>query len=147
MAEMKKDEAPPSIKGNSLRVYLYVLKHDDCELREVQRGLQLSTPSLASYHLSRLVKDGYVEQTTDGKYKAVKDASSEILDGYAKLGATLVPQMFFFAVLFTILVAFFSYNVIYSPIYMYALVMVSVGAVATLWYETVRLWRRIVSWS
>jgi len=70
--------APKEITGNALRVYLYLVTHGPSELREIQRGLGLSTPSLASYHLSRLVEAGYATQDRDGRYVAIREASTEI---------------------------------------------------------------------
>ena len=56
------------IRGNTLKIYLYLLKHGPSELREVQHGLELSSASLASYHLGKLVEAGYVSQDEVGKY-------------------------------------------------------------------------------
>jgi DNA-binding transcriptional ArsR family regulator len=132
------------ITGNALRTYLYLVTHGPSELREVQRGVGLSTPSLASYHLSRLVEAGYVEQDKEGRYVASKEASTEILEGYIRVGTALVPQFLFFAVLFTMLIVFFSIEaLLYSGFTIY-LVVVSLAVVALLWYESLRLWRRLV---
>jgi hypothetical protein len=136
----------PEVRGNTLRVYLHVLKHGPCELREVQHGLALSSPSLASYHLNRLIEAGYVTQEGSGKYIALKDATSEFLAGYSKIGATIVPQSFFFSLFFTMLVAFFGFEALYTPAFVMYLVVISSAAVAVLWYETVRLWRRFATW-
>lgn len=136
--------APKEITGNALRVYLYLVTHGPSELREVQRGLGLSTPSLASYHLSRLVESGYVTQDSESRYVAIREASTEILQEYSRVGTTLVPRLLFFSFLFTILIAFFSYQALYSNGFTIYLVATSVAMVALLWYETLRLWRRLV---
>jgi DNA-binding transcriptional ArsR family regulator len=136
--------APKEITGNALRVYLYLVTHGPSELREVQRGLGLSTPSLASYHLSRLVEAGYATQDRDGRYVAIREASTEILQEYSRVGTTLVPRLLFFSFLFTILVAIFSYQALYSNSFTIYLVATSITMVALLWYETLRLWRRLV---
>jgi len=133
-----------AITGNTLRTYLYLAAHGPCELREVQRGLEMSTPSLASYHLGRLVEAGYAKQDEEGRYVAVKESSTEILQGYSKVGNTLVPQLFFFTVLFTVLVAFFSYQSTQSESYVPYLIATSLAVVTLLWYETARLWQRLV---
>jgi len=135
---------PKEITGNALRIYLYLVTHGPSELREVQRGLDLSTPSLASYHLNRLIEARYVEQDEESRYVAVKESSTEILEGYSKIGTTLIPQFFFFSVLFTILAAFFSYKALTQPGFTVYLVGVSLAMVILLWYETMRLWRRLV---
>ena len=96
------------IRGNTLKVYLYLLKHGPSELRAIQRALNFSSASLASYHVGKLLETGYAKQDEYGKYSAVKEVSDRILEGYSKIGPAVVPQLFFFSLLFTILVVFFS---------------------------------------
>jgi len=136
----------PEIKGNTLRVYLYVLRHGPCELRDVQRALGLSTPSLASYHLGRRMEAGYVTQSKDGRYTALKDTSTEILFGYTKVGTIIVPQLLFFSLLFTILTGYFAYRALFDFTYIRYLIVTAAAAVAVLWHETIRLWRKLTTW-
>ena len=131
------------IKGKTLKVYLYLLRHGPSELRDIQRGVGLSSPSLATYHLRRLAQAGYVTQDKYGTYSAVKEASDKVLEGYSRIGPTMVPQLFFFAVLFTILVAFFSYQTLDGQGFAIYLVAVSIAMILLIWYETIRLWRRL----
>ncbi|HUK84489.1 MAG TPA: hypothetical protein VLU95_01365 [Candidatus Acidoferrum sp.] len=133
------------IRGNTLKVYLYLLKHGPSELREVQRGLDLSSASLASYHLGKLAEANCVQQDEQGKYFAVKDASAKVLEGYSKVGPAVVPQLFFFSLLFTILAAFFSFEVLYGSGFTLYLVLVSFAMVVVFWYETLILWRRLTA--
>jgi len=139
----RKDSEP---RGNTLRVYLFVLRHAPCELRDVQHGLGMASPSLASYHLSKLIEGGYVKQDAFGKYVSVGDAAPELLAGYSKLGATVVPQSLFFSLLLTILVAFFGIESLSQSSLTPYLVGVAVAAVAALWFETFRLWRKLATW-
>jgi DNA-binding transcriptional ArsR family regulator len=132
------------ITGNALRTYLYLVTHGPSGLRDVQRGVGLSTPSLASYHLSRLVEAGYVRQDEEGRYVASEESSTEILEGYVKVRTALVPQFLFFAVLFTILIAFFSLESLLSTGFTIYLITASLAMVVLLWYESLRLWRRLV---
>ena len=147
MAEdTKREKQSELLKGNTLRVYLHLLKHGESELREVQRGLGLSSPPLASYHLNRLVEAGYAEQTAEGKYRTARDVSPEVLEGYSKVGVAVVPQLFFFSLLLTLLLVFFLYETLASALFFPAFVAVAAASVITLWYETVRLWRRLTTW-
>ena len=132
------------LTGNTLRVYLYLVTHSPSELREVQRGLELSTPSLASYHLNRLIEFGYANQDREGRYIADKAASMNILQEYSKVGSSMIPNLFFFSLLFTILVSFFSYMSLFSSGFTIYLAATSIAMVAVLWYETLRLWRKLV---
>lgn len=134
-------KAAPEIRGNTLRVYVFLLRRGPSELREIQRGLELSTPSLASYHLERLVAAGYAAQNEQGQYFAIKESSGEILEGFSRVGVHLVPQLLFFAVLFTPIVGYFAFMSLHSSDYVPFLVASSVCLVGVLWYETARVWR------
>ncbi len=138
---------PPNqeIKGNTLKVYLYLLKNGPSELRDIQRGLNLSSASLASYHLGKLTEAGYVKQDTYGKYFAEKDKAQNVLEGYSRVGPKIVPQLFFFSLLFTILTPFFSYAALYWHGFVPYLTIVAIAMVIVLWYETVKLWRKLAS--
>ncbi len=131
------------IKGNTLKVFLYLLKHGPSELRDIQRGIGLSSPSLASYHLGKLLESGFVTQNEYGVYSAVKESSDKVLEGYARIGSAVVPQFFFFALLFTILIAFFSYAALYLSGFTPYLIAVSIAMIIIFWYETLRLWRKL----
>jgi hypothetical protein len=134
------------LKGNTLRVYLLLLSKGPCELRDVQRALGFSTPSLASYHLNKLIEAGYANQNSAGQYCSTKDVSGEILEGFTRVGGVLVPQLTFFSILFTALIAYFGLMSLSNPGYVRLLVAASVALVAVMWYETVRVWRRLASW-
>jgi len=135
---------PPAIKGNTVRVYLFVLKNGPCELREVQRGLALSTPSLASYHLSRLVESGLMNRTGDGRYNVVTDISADLLDGYVKFGRQMIPQLFFLSLIFTAILGYYVYLVWRVPLETDDIVTIVYSlSIIVLWYETIRTWRRL----
>jgi hypothetical protein len=133
------------IRGNTLKVYLYLIKSGPSELREVQHGIGLSSPSLASYHLGKLIEAGYAGQDEYGKYSAIKEKSDKILEGYSKMGPALVPQMFFFALFFTILGAFFSVMALSNAGLVTYLIVVCAAMIIVFWYETVRLWRKLAA--
>lgn len=134
------------VKGNTLRVYLYLLQHSPAELRDVQRSLGFSTPSLASYHLGKLLEAGYASQNDYGQYLVVKESTNTILEGYVKFGSTIVPQLAFFAMLFTGVVGYFALASLSYPSYVPLLAASALAAVAVLWYETLRVWRRLTTW-
>jgi len=132
------------IRGNTLKVYLYLLKHGPSELRDIQRGLNLSSASLASYHLGKLLETGFAKQDEYGRYSAVKEASDRILEGYSKIGPAVVPQLFFFSLFFTILVVFFSIAAWNGwDGFIPYLIGVSFAMLAVFWFETIRLWRKL----
>ncbi len=112
----------------------------------MQRALGFTTPSLASYHLGKLISAGYVTQDNHGRYLVMKDSTSEILEGYVKLGTRIVPQLFFFAVLFSAIVGFFGVVSLSDQQFVPLLVVASLALVVVLWYETLRVWRRLTTW-
>jgi hypothetical protein len=134
-----------AVRGNTLKVYLYLLRQGPSELRDVQREVGLSSASLASYHLGKLLEAGFVKQDEHGRYFAVKEASDRVLEGYAKMGPAIVPQLFFFALLFTVLVAFFSFEALYTSGFTVYLVLICGAMILVFWYETVRLWRKLAA--
>jgi hypothetical protein len=136
----------PEVKGNTLRVYLYLLQHSPADLRDVQHSLGLSTPSLASYHLGKLVEGGYATQNDHGQYLVVRESTNMILEGYVKLGATVVPQLAFFAMFFTGVVGYFALMSLTYPNYVPLLVASTVALIAVLWYETLRVWKKLATW-
>lgn len=131
------------VRGNALKVYMYLLRHGPSELRDIQRGVGLSSASLASYHLGKLSEAGFVTQDEHGRYLVVKETSDRVLEGYSRMGPAIVPQLFFFALFFTIVSAFFSFQAIYASGYTLYLVAVCVAMILVFWYETVKLWRRL----
>jgi hypothetical protein len=133
------------IRGNALKIYLYLLRHGSSELRDIQRGVGLSSASLASYHLGKLSEAGFVKQDEHGRYYAVKEASDRVLEGYSRMGPAIVPQLFFFALLFTILVSFFSFETLYASGPIEYLIIISAAMVVVFWYETLRLWRKLAA--
>lgn len=134
----------PVIRGNAVRVYLFVLRNGPCELREVQHTMKLSTPSLAFYHLSRLVQSGVVNRTEDGKYIVVADVSADLLDGYVKFGRRIVPQLFFLTLIFTGVLGYYVYLILGAPLALNDIVTIVYSlSIIVLWYETLKVWRRL----
>ena len=134
----------PAIRGNTVRVYLFVLRNGPCELRDVQRSLKLSTPSLAFYHLSRLVEAGNVKRTEDGRYVVVTDISADLLEGYVKFGRRIIPQLFFISLIFTGILGYYVWLVWKAPLELDDFVTIVYSlSVVVLWYETIKVWRRL----
>ncbi len=134
------------IKGNTLRVYLYLLQAGASELRDVQRSLGFSTPSLASYHLGKLLEAGYASQNERGQYVVVGDSTREILEGYVRVGTVVFPQLFFFSVLFTAVIGFLAFMSLSVSSYVPLLTAASIALVGAFWYETIKVWRRLTTW-
>jgi hypothetical protein len=112
-------------------------------VRQVQRALRLSNPSLAQYHLNKLRDMGLVREE-GGAYKVCGEVKVDALKGLLRVGTLLVPRFVFYAVLFTVLGGYF---IAASLPYLgsYPLVGLSYGLVvfgsAAFWFESIRAWK------
>ena len=53
--ELNRDEIVKNLNGRTLMVYFVILNKKSIGVRELQRQLELSSPSVAKYHLEKLV--------------------------------------------------------------------------------------------
>jgi DNA-binding MarR family transcriptional regulator len=131
------------LKGNTLRVYLELLKAQNGHLgvRQIQRSLGFSSPSLAQYHLERLVEMGLV-RTEAGEYQISRQVQVDVLKEFIKVGSHIIPRLIVYAVMFSVLTGYFLYHFTTLNFYsMWALIFAVLGTGA-FWYETVVAWRR-----
>jgi len=130
------------LRGKAWKVYWLLLKRDSpMSVREVQRALRFSSPSVAQHHLERLRELGLVQQKTAGGYFLVSKVKVGVLRHFVKFGRLMFPRYFFYAVFSTTL------YVIYLTIFMQgfsreSLFITLFGAVVSiiLWYEAIRMW-------
>ena len=131
------------LKGNTLRVYIYALKKRKVGVREVQRALLMSNPSLAQYHLNKLRELGLVSED-NGEYEVVGEVKVDVMRDFLRLGTLIVPRFVFYAVVFTVFagyLAFVAYPY-FSPVPALEWFSAVLGlAAAAFWYEAVRAWR------
>jgi predicted DNA-binding transcriptional regulator len=131
------------LKGNTLRVYIYALKKRKVGVREVQRALLMSNPSLAQYHLNKLRELGLVSEV-NGEYEVVGEVKVDVMRDFLRLGTLIVPRFIFYAVIFTVFavyLAFLGYPYFgLVPVLEWFTAVLAVAAVV-FWYEAVRAWR------
>jgi hypothetical protein len=103
-----KDERRQNVSTASWNVYLFILtSREPVGVREVWRELRLSTPSLAQYHVNRLLELGMITKTGEGKYVASEEKRVEALKGFLLLHGKLVPRLVFYGALIAGLLAFY----------------------------------------
>ncbi len=129
-----------TLRGLTLKVYLFVLKRrKPVGVREVQRGLELSSPSLASYHLAKLEESGFLKREGSG-YVVNKLVIGEMI----RLGSILLPRYLFYATFFTVSLAIqltlFKPHVLTSS-YFFSTLLIFVSALIFC-YETVKTSRQ-----
>lgn len=82
------------ISGTTWEVYLYILTSERPQgVREIWRGLNLSSPSLAQYHVNKLQDLGLIEPTSEGKYQANEGERVDVLRNFVLLRGRLVPRL------------------------------------------------------
>jgi len=134
-------EIEARLKGRSLHIYWYLLKAGGpIGVREIQRGLRMSSPSVASHHLEKLRELGLVDKDQYGRYYLAERVDVGVLQVFSKIGRFMLPRYSFYAAFFTTLLA--TYILMsYSSLNIFALSF-ALAACLILWYETLRIWRR-----
>jgi len=87
------------LEGTTLKVYLYVVKENKpVGPRDVMRGANLSSPSVAYRHLQKLETIGLLQKDAYGEY-IVKEKAN--IKGHLWIGRSLVPRLMFYSFFFT----------------------------------------------
>lgn len=132
------------LKGKTLIVYWYMLQQPSrtVGIREVQRALKFSSPSIAVHHLEKLEELGLVKKKPTGEYVLEEEVKIGILRFFARMGRFMVPRYLFYSVLFTTMLAAYLVLCFLGRIWPnpYAVMFAFIAAVA-FWIETIRVWR------
>jgi DNA-binding Lrp family transcriptional regulator len=94
---MTQDDMEALLKGTTWKVYKYVLENGPTGIREIQKSLNLSSPSLVIYHLNKLEQEGIVRKDEQGY-----TANQVLLRNRVRVRRLLIPRYFFYS-LFMIL--------------------------------------------
>lgn len=89
---------PETLEGKTLNVYSYVVKEGKpVGPREVMRGVNLSSPSVAYWHLQKLEACGLLQKNEYGAY-VVKEKVN--ISGHLWIGRNLVPRLLCYSLFF-----------------------------------------------
>jgi hypothetical protein len=139
---MNEERVASELKGNTLRVYWYLLQSSNSFAgpRQVQRKLGFSSPALAVYHLDKLAELGLVEKVS-GEYHIVKAVDVGVLKQFVKFKGFIIPRHVLYATMFATLLAFYLSQ--FREVNFYSIFALILGLLSTtiLWYETIRVWR------
>ncbi|MHA2252585.1 MAG: hypothetical protein ACXAD7_19630 [Candidatus Kariarchaeaceae archaeon] len=82
------------IKGKTLEVYYYLVKNPGYHgVREIQRSLEYSSPTLASYHLNILIDKEIIVKNEKGQYSLISDnIRLGLLEEHLKIVSFWVPR-------------------------------------------------------
>ncbi len=99
---LNREEIIKHLHGRTLMIYFVVLNKKTIGVRDLQRQLDLSSPSVAKYHLEKLVNLNLVENR-NGIYHLNKKADLPVLTSWVLIGKFLLPRVIFATIFFTIL--------------------------------------------
>jgi DNA-binding transcriptional ArsR family regulator len=134
------DKSKEVLRGTTLEVYRFLLKsRKPVGIRELQRALDLSSPSVATYHLSKLEDAGLLRKEL-GNYTVAK----YLLENSVKISRFLLPRYLFYAI-FAIAVLFIELAFLRPPEvtreYAFTIAATVIFTIA-FWYETAKSWLR-----
>ena len=124
------------LRGLTLKVYRFILKNSKpVGIREVQRGLNLSSPTLALYHINKLEEAGLIKKESDGYV-----ADRIILENLVRFRRILFPRNFFYMIF--LITSLVMLAVLLRPPtltreYVFSLAVIAIAAVTSV-YETIR---------
>jgi len=144
MSDASTAEIEAQLKGKTLLVYWFLLKSQSSSVgvREIQRALGFSSPSIAAHHLEKLYALGLVEKSIRGEYALTREVKVGILRFFTRFGKFMVPRYLFYSVFFSTMLVF--YLLVYGhsgSIHNIVAIIFGVSACAILWFETIKLWR------
>jgi hypothetical protein len=137
VAALGSDQTDDVLKGSTREVYRFLLKSGKpAGTREIQRALNLSSPSLAAYHLTKLEEAGLLKKE-NGSYIIDR----VVLEDCVKVSRFLVPRFLFyaiFAVLLFVMELTFLRPAAITSFYFFATVG-TFGCAFAFCYETARV--------
>ena len=126
------------LSGRTLHVYLYLQKKKDPSgIREVQRDLGLSSPSVAEYQVEKLVEMGLAGRDNYGRVFVTRKVKVKAMASYVNFGRFTVPRLAFYASIFTAIAAL--YVILNSNSLSIYGVAMPAGAAAVFWFEAWKL--------
>jgi len=139
LSGVDQEKIDSQLKGNTLRVYWLMLKSPSASvgIREVQRALKFSSPTLAQYHLEKLRELGVVRKESS-EYMIVPDVKVGVLRQFYRFGTVLVPRFVLYAVLFTVMLGFLFFIIAELTLISAFAFVLAISAAAIFWYEAIR---------
>ena len=141
--------ANDELEGNTLSVYAFIVRADKpVGTREVTRGAELSSTSVAFRHLQKLEDLGLIEKNEYGNYVLKQKAN---INGHVWVGKNLVPRLMFYSFFFmgafaaevSIILLGFLIKTLAVEVSFYFLTGLTGVAMALFLFEGVALYRKI----
>jgi hypothetical protein len=140
MSDDSNSELERKLQGRTLYVYIYLQKKKaPSGIREVQRDLGLSSPSVAEYQVEKLVEMGLASRDSYGRVFITRKVKVKALESYVNFGRFTVPRLAFYASIFT------TIAVLYVPLSGSLLsiygILVPGTAAGIFWFEARKIWK------
>jgi predicted DNA-binding transcriptional regulator len=132
-----------ALRGKDWKVYWLLLKNGrSMSVREVQKTLHFSSPSVAQHHLEQLRQLGLVKkQEIGGDYGLVSEVKIGVLKHFIKFGRILFPRYFFYAVFSTTSLLVYVFGLMHALTRENLFILIFGALVSAIfWYEAVRIW-------
>ncbi len=97
MTTQKNGTLEKDVVGKTFEVYLHLLKVKCASERDVYHALNMSSPYLATYHLTKLLELNLVSKDLTGVYH-VNNRHFGVLHFFVVTGRWLIPRTLFYAI-------------------------------------------------
>ncbi len=131
------------LKGKTLAVYFFLLEHKrPLRIAEIQRGTSLSSLSLVSYHLNKLLKGGLIEEDPLGGFSVSKVIRVGVVRFFVGSGRLLLPRQMFYALFVTgfLVTSIFFLDWVFSSTFLLLIFILAITA-CIFWFETIQVWK------
>lgn len=128
------------LTGTARKIYLYLLRQKrPVGIRKIQKDLNLSSPSVVSYHIKKLIEDGLVKEVDEG-YIVTK----VILEDYIRFRSALVPRSIFLTSFLVSSLVILIYLIISHPFSadIFSLVVVFIITIISV-YDVTRKYKKL----
>ncbi|QXJ31533.1 winged helix-turn-helix domain-containing protein [Saccharolobus shibatae] len=130
------------LTGTARKIYIYLLRQKrPVGIRKIQKDLNLSSPSIVSYHIKKLIEDGLVKEVDEG-YIVTK----VILEDYVRFRSAIVPRSIFLTSFLVSSLLILIYLIISHPFSadIFSLVVVFIITVISV-YDVTRKYKKLKS--
>jgi DNA-binding transcriptional ArsR family regulator len=133
----------PNLSGTTLRVYRYLYRSGKAlGVREIQRGISLSSPSVAEYHVKKLLEMNLIKEDVAGSSRFVVDRV--IFENMIRVKKLLIPfqvaYAIFFGIALVLLVSLFRPEMLSSQ-YVFSVIIIGAACIVFA-YQTFSSLRR-----
>lgn len=138
----ERDLVDKLLKGRTMSVYALLLSSGEMGVRDIQRSLNFSSPSLALHHLTKLCELDLVTKDADGIYSVLRTVRVGSLSLFIKFGSRLLPRFIFLGTLFCAMLVVYLMAFASWPLTGGDIMFVSMSLIAILlsFNETRRIW-------